>query len=58
MPDILEPYAKAIVAFVIVVLGGGIAQGLIVGAPAAWLTIVLGALATGGVYTVRNTPNA
>lgn len=44
-------------SFVITVLLGGISQGLINGAAAAWLTIVIGALATAGVWIVRNQSN-
>jgi uncharacterized membrane protein YcaP (DUF421 family) len=52
----LSPYAKAVIAFVVTVLLGAIAQGLIVGATAAWVTVVIGALATAGVYRVPNGP--
>jgi len=47
-------YSKAIASFVIAVIAGGIAQGLIVGAAAAWLTIVIGTLATAGVFAAKN----
>lgn len=53
---LLQPRWKAVVAFVVVIIGGGLAQGLIVGAPAAWATIVIGALATIGVHAVPNKP--
>lgn len=49
-------YAKAIVAFAITVLLAGIAQGLIEGAAAAWITIIAGALGTVGVVVTRNRP--
>lgn len=50
-----SPIAKAIVAFIVSVVAGGIAQGLIVGATAAWATVIIGALTTIGVYAATNT---
>jgi hypothetical protein len=50
-------YAKGVVAFVVAVVAGGIAQGLIVGATAAWITIVIGAATTAGVIAKANTPH-
>lgn len=47
--------AKAITCLVLV-LSGAIAQGLINGAAAAWVTVVIGALATAGVYQATNKP--
>lgn len=50
----LTKYSKAIVAFLVVVVAGGIAQGLIAGSIAAWLNIILGAVATVGVTAMPN----
>ena len=58
-------YLKSIIAFVMTVVsgivGGGIAQGLINGAAAAWATIVIGtvttALVTAGVFYAKNQPS-
>lgn len=54
MPEPLKPWAKAIVAFLVAVVAGAIAQGLINGAAAAWATVIIGALTTIGVYGVAN----
>lgn len=54
--DLARRYWKGVVAFAVAVVGGGVAQGLINGAAAAWCTIVIGALATGGVVVARNQP--
>ena len=51
----LKPYSKAIVAFLVAVVAGAIAQGLIVGQSALWFNVIIGALATAGVYAARNT---
>jgi len=53
----LKPYTKSVVAFLVAVVAGGIAQGLIVGAAAAWVTIVIGALSTAGVFAAKNQPS-
>ena len=50
MLDTLKPYSKAIVAFFVAVVAGAIAQGLIVGQSALWFNVIIGALATAGVY--------
>lgn len=50
----LSKYAKGVVCFGVAVVGGGVAQGLIAGATAAWCTIVIGALATAGVVLKGN----
>src|SRR4051794_30354149 len=50
----MSKYLKAIVSFAVAVVAGGVAQGLINGAAAAWATIVIGALATAGVYVAKN----
>jgi NAD(P)H-dependent FMN reductase len=47
---------KAVMPVLIVILAGGIAQGLIVGSTAAWITIILGAITTGAVHQVKNQP--
>lgn len=52
----LPEYAKSVVCFLIAVVGGGIAQGLIVGAAAAWCSVVIGAFATVGVVVKANRP--
>jgi len=52
----VAPYLKAVVAFVVAVAAGAIAQGLIVGAQAAWVSVVIGALTTAGVFIVPNKP--
>lgn len=39
---------------VVLTLAGAVAQGLIVGAAAAWVTVVIGALSTAGVYVAPN----
>jgi uncharacterized membrane protein YoaK (UPF0700 family) len=49
-------YTKAIVAFVVAALAGAVAQGLIVGESALWVSVIIGALATAGVYTAPNKP--
>lgn len=54
MTIIESPVAKAIVAFVVAVVGGAVAQGLINGAAAAWATIIIGALTTAGVWATTN----
>ena len=51
----LKPYRKAIVAFLISVVGGAVAQGVISGDAAVWATVVIGALTTAGVYATPNT---
>ena len=48
-------YAKGTVAFVVSVVLGAIAQGLINGAAAAWATLVIGGLTTAGVVAKANT---
>jgi hypothetical protein len=58
LPEAWQPYAKAIVAFLVTVLGGAIAQGAIEGAGALWINILVGALGTYGVYQVTNKPAA
>lgn len=50
----LPKYAKGVICFLIAVVAGAIAQGLIVGAAAAWCSVVVGALATSGVVAVKN----
>lgn len=35
-------------------LVGAVAAGLIVGAPAVWLTLVIGAVTSAGVFTAKN----
>lgn len=35
-------------------LVGAIAAGLIVGAPAVWITLVIGAVTSAGVFAVKN----
>lgn len=50
----MTKYLKAVVSFAVAVVAGGVAQGLINGAAAAWATIVIGALATAGVYVAKN----
>lgn len=35
-------------------LVGAIAAGLIVGAPAVWVTLVIGAVTSAGVFSVKN----
>lgn len=54
IPEPLKPYAKTVVAVVVAVLAGAVAQGLINGAAAAWVTVIIGALASAGVYRVAN----
>lgn len=56
MLQALAPYRKTVVVFVVAVLTGAVAQGLINGASALWVDVIVGALATAGVYTARNTP--
>lgn len=46
--------ANKAIACLVLVLTGAIAQGLIAGAAAAWITVVIAALATAGVYGVAN----
>lgn len=50
----MSAYLKAVVAFVVAVALGAVAQGLIVGAQAAWVSVVVGALASVGVYVTPN----
>lgn len=50
-----SPKLKALVAFVVAVLVGAVAQGLINGAAALWVTLVVGALTTAGVWAAPNT---
>ena len=45
--------AKALTVLVLT-LSGAIAQGLINGAAAGWITVVIAALGTAGVYVVPN----
>lgn len=54
IPEPLKPWAKTVVSIVIAVLAGGVAQGLINGAAAAWVTVIIGALASAGVYAAKN----
>lgn len=56
MMSFIRTYAKGVVAFLVVVVGGALAQGLIVGATAAWCTVVIGALGTAGVVATKNAP--
>lgn len=49
-------YAAKAITVAVLILSGAIAQGLIVGAPAAWITVVIAALGTAGVYAVPNGP--
>lgn len=56
MPD-LSHYRK-LVALVVAIAAGAVAQGLIVGAGAVWVTVVIGALAATGVYAAPNEPSA
>ena len=37
-------------------LVGAIAAGLIVGAPAVWITLVIGAVTSAGVFAAKNAP--
>lgn len=37
-------------------LVGAVAAGLIVGAPAVWITLVIGAVTSAGVFAVKNAP--
>jgi hypothetical protein len=53
-PKWFEVYAKGVVSLAISVVMGAVAQGLIVGAAAAWVTLVIGGLATAGVVGVGN----
>lgn len=52
----IRKYAKGVTAFLVFVVAGGITQGLINGAAAAWATIIIGALGTTGVLVARNKP--
>ena len=61
MPDTYNLFPRAsyvakALTVAILTLSGAIAQGLINGAAAAWITVVIGALATAGVYQVTNGP--
>lgn len=51
----MSKYAKTLVAFLVAVAVGAVAQGLINGAAAMWVTVIVGALATAGVYATPNT---
>lgn len=37
-------------------LVGAVAAGLIVGAPAVWVTLVIGAITSAGVFAIKNAP--
>jgi hypothetical protein len=37
-------------------LVGAIAAGLIVGAPAVWITLIIGAVTSAGVFAAKNAP--
>lgn len=37
-------------------LVGAVAAGLIVGSPAVWVTLVIGAVTSAGVFAVKNAP--
>jgi hypothetical protein len=54
MPEPLKPYAKAVVTFIVAVLAGAIAQGLINGESALWVNLIIGTLATYGVWQAPN----
>lgn len=54
----MSTYLKAVVAFVVAVAAGAVAQGLIVGEQALWVSVVIGALTTAGVYLAPNKPAA
>ncbi len=54
MTDFIKQYAKGIAAFLVTVIGGGITQGLINGAAAAWAMVIIGSLATIGVVGFKN----
>lgn len=59
MIDLLKQHSKAVAPFLIVVITGGIANGLIVGAAAGWATVIIGALGTLGTYVApANKPPA
>lgn len=53
---VIRKYAKAIVTFLIACAAGAVAQGLINGQSALWITVIIGALATAGVTITKNTP--
>lgn len=61
MPDKINLFpraayiAKALTVLVLT-LTGAIVQGLIVGAPAAWIAVVIAALSGAGVYVAPNGP--
>lgn len=50
----LGRYWKGIVCFGVTVVGGAVAQGLIVGAAGAWCSVLVGALGTLGVVAKGN----
>lgn len=54
MLDKISPIAKTVAVFVIAVLVGAVAQGLINGASALWVNVIIGALAAAGVYRIPN----
>ena len=54
MTEFVRVHAKMIIAFVGSVLVGAVAHGLIEGDAGIWVTIVVGAATTVGVYAVPN----
>lgn len=52
----LKPRQKALAAFLVAVVAGAVAQGLIVGQAAAVVTVIVGAVATLGVHQAPYEP--